>query len=1059
MPSKRFSQSSRNTAFGRILDAAIQDASSILNAVDFIESTQGLNVKLYPIQRVIVKAVYGVPMDYKEHLVPVWDRFHDNLLYTFKETDYLHYVFNEGRCNVDDWRDLPEDGYNETAIFAGRRGGKSAAVSAIGAYALYLLLNIRSPQEFFGLKQGSRIDFTFMAQDDEGANRLFDQLRSDINHAPFFVPYTRVNTNSVLAFVSESDRHKAAITPSIHVQSYPCLDENELIWTSEGLLSIGNTEVGDTILDKRAVQQDVYFKQNNFSEVVAIETTNFRGDPLLLTPQHICFFVTKNNAFSALPYLRTWKHKGKPYDTILGHCKYQLGDIDPGVEISEGSASQVAVGDYFLFPRIPDIERNDSPLDNRASRKGFFRRSRAGRLYYQNPKSREVKEFPTNPIACRLYGLYLAEGHLAEYDGDPSFVAWDFHIKEKDTHAKFVQDTLMSLFNLPSTLDTEPEKGKHNSCRVVCCSTELARGLKTWFGKGCYKKTIPFQALYWSVECQQAIIRGYLDGDGNNNRDIAPTTSKKLAYSLFALGIQARLWPAVSYKPAYKDKHGDPHAKSWYIEFCAQERYYRFYQRVGDREYYWSKVMSNKPLAEKHRVVDIGVEDSQSFLTKLGVTHNCTTNAVRGPSSIFLAFDEFAHFRSAIGSSSDEVYEAAKPSTANFHHVVHENGEDREILDRRILSISSPWKKVGKMYELHKLAMEKGKDSHIFTLRCCTAEMNPTIPSKLLHQEFETNSLTWKAEYGGDFLESSESFVTEAQLKMCVDCQWPTMEGKAPTIFRGNLQQFHPTSVGRMFFWGIDLGMINDATAVAIAHLEPRPNAGIALVYDYIDRMYLGEKFDGPGVLSPLGTQKYVNYKVLDLNDIITWLFALHNFMPCFKGATDQHGGQMLIQLLELHEIHNIELVNLTPAINSQMYYALRGKIEHRLCSFPYIPKFINEVRNLEAEFTGKYQIRVQAPAEKGSHDDMADAVALVAYQVNKWLETDGRMLLDPLGSSLVMQEQMNKPSAPLLYPDAVSLTDLKFLERKRKLQENMGYGLPTIQYPPWSRQGGKRRR
>ncbi len=219
----------------------------------------------------------------------------------------------------------------------------------------------------------------------------------------------------------------------------------------------------------------------------------------------------------------------------------------------------------------------------------------------------------------------------------------------------------------------------------------------------------------------------------------------------------------------------------------------------------------------------------------------CTTNSSRGPSNLFLALDEFAHFRSEKGSSSDEVYGAATPSTIFFNHAELLDGgwiskkatkdlpyeQYKMYQDSMILSISSPWTKIGKMYDLHKQALEKGPESGMFTIRVSTAEMNPHILPQTLHREQEKNPLTFKAEYGGQFLESSESYVTEAQIRSCTDVVWVnnTVSGSEEadiSTARLNLSKFHPTALGRQYFWAIDLGMSNDATAVAIGHLEYR---------------------------------------------------------------------------------------------------------------------------------------------------------------------------------------------------------------------------------------------
>ena len=513
------------------------------------------------------------------------------------------------------------------------------------------------------------------------------------------------------------------------------------------------------------------------------------------------------------------------------------------------------------------------------------------------------------------------------------------------------------------------------------------------------------------------------------------------------------------HKPAYTDKKGQSHADSWIVEMCKTERHYRFFQEINGQNYYWSKITKIRDTGERRRVVDIEVEDTHSFLTKLAAVHNCTTNASRGPSNLFLALDEFAHFRSAKGSASDEVYAAAKPSTINFKHAELLNGggwisekaakslpydQYKMYQDSLVLSISSPWTKVGKMYDLHRQAMEGGVSSGIFTIRASTAEMNPTVLPTTLRQEYDTNPLTFKAEYGGQFLESSESYVTEAQIRACTDVQYeknPNTGLEEPNIAtaRFNVLRFHPSAIGRQYFWAVDLGMMNDATAVAIGHLEYKGGAQpIHLVYDYIDRMMVNEKFSGPGVPSLTGIDKYIGFKALPLEDILSWLKALNELMPCYRGATDQHGGQQLVQLLDLNKIHNIELVNLTTTINSQMAYVLQGYIRDSRCRFPYVPKFLKELRLVEAEYINKYQIRVAAPMEKGSHDDMVDAAQLCAFVAQKWLVEEGRLKLDPTGQSILMSEQLNQPSGIITSLDGVMMRDLQVLERLKKIQSNM---------------------
>ena len=128
MPKKKFSKDARESLFSGLIQDHITDSTNILDALEFIESPQGLSIQLYPVQRVLIKLIFGIPMDKDEREVPIYDTFCDNLLYTLKETDYIKYVHDQGRINLSSWQDASPEGYNETVAIVGRRGGKALAI-------------------------------------------------------------------------------------------------------------------------------------------------------------------------------------------------------------------------------------------------------------------------------------------------------------------------------------------------------------------------------------------------------------------------------------------------------------------------------------------------------------------------------------------------------------------------------------------------------------------------------------------------------------------------------------------------------------------------------------------------------------------------------------------------------------------------------------------------------------------------------------------------------------------------------------------------------------------
>lgn len=151
-------------------------AKQAANIIEFIESAWGLDIELYPVQRVILKAHYGLALDdnphgfdlsklipedhpnydevavlsydededeldfvdedaadfeeldeiedevgYYKHRVKITDFRRENARY-MSEAEYLKFLYSEGRCNID--RVIPGKERRELVLSIGRRSGK-----------------------------------------------------------------------------------------------------------------------------------------------------------------------------------------------------------------------------------------------------------------------------------------------------------------------------------------------------------------------------------------------------------------------------------------------------------------------------------------------------------------------------------------------------------------------------------------------------------------------------------------------------------------------------------------------------------------------------------------------------------------------------------------------------------------------------------------------------------------------------------------------------------------------------------------------------------------------
>lgn len=175
------------------------------NIIEFIEADWGLGVKtVYPVQKVILKAFYGIPLDEKKKYVRITDWRRENERY-YTEADYLRYLFDEGRSNV---REVKEgDGLfrRELVLPIGRRSGKTELSSWIANYETDRLLRKENPQKYYGIAQGDAIKICAVATSKDQAAILYGKAKSHFQTCPRFAPYRANNTTTYYRFQTDRD--------------------------------------------------------------------------------------------------------------------------------------------------------------------------------------------------------------------------------------------------------------------------------------------------------------------------------------------------------------------------------------------------------------------------------------------------------------------------------------------------------------------------------------------------------------------------------------------------------------------------------------------------------------------------------------------------------------------------------------------------------------------------------------------------------------------------------------------------------------------------------------
>jgi len=389
------------------------------------------------------------------------------------------------------------------------------------------------------------------------------------------------------------------VNPELRVfKCFGCVTHDTLVWTNEKLIPVQNVNLNHQVLGLDGLLDSVISIQDKGLQPVRNIKIKCVFNALSLTDDHICFKVSLKNALK-LPYLNSYPSRKLKFSNKIK--KEQT--FNPKLQMEICEAKDVERGDYMLFPVIPHTERVVLSLNSF----DLKQKSKTGK------QANNFEILPNKSIA-RLFGLYVAEGSTSR-----GCVKFSLHIKERDSIAVELSETLQTYFGLKSSIYFPKERP--NSCEVCCSSTYLRLKLEQWFGKGCKNKNIPYWVLEWPVSLQKSFISGYMDGDGYKQRT-ADTVSEALICGLFALSIQAGELPSTSVKKERTDLGGQKHSKCYTLFLKKQESCKMFYEKIGNTKYLFLQVDEIYQLGEKH-VFDIGTKRTQSFTTSICLVHNC----------------------------------------------------------------------------------------------------------------------------------------------------------------------------------------------------------------------------------------------------------------------------------------------------------------------------------------------------------------------------------------------------------------------------------------------------
>lgn len=352
------------------------------------------------------------------------------------------------------------------------------------------------------------------------------------------------------------------------------------------------------------------------------------------------------------------------------------------------------------------------------------------------------------------------------------------------------------------------------------------------------------------------------------------------------------------------------------------------------------------------------------------VASPCTGRGLRSHNNIIAVMDEIGHFFEAetAGDKSDRaVYEAVTPSVARF-------SSPEGDLHGRVICISSPNDRSGKFFELYQRSMESDCDD-LLMIQAPSWEIDYNLSPKYLRSKYIENPVSYMSEFGAQFSDRVSAWIDNEQMLRI-------------NIIPG-LRQKKMSYERTPHFMGIDVGLKNDGTAIAICHIVREEMDGIQrdlIELDSITVRYA--KDEGKEYFHP--------------EEMAEWIASYADKFYIVKGIMDQYYGLAIVPVLQEKGFKQVQAIQVSRDFSSRVYQNLMSRMLDASLRIPEGEErivdgkktkdltLVTEMLRLRAVSHSKYLITVKAPDVKNMHDDESDAYSRAVYLASEYLATGG---------------------------------------------------------------------
>jgi phage terminase large subunit-like protein len=247
-----------------------------------------------------------------------------------------------------------------------------------------------------------------------------------------------------------------------------------------------------------------------------------------------------------------------------------------------------------------------------------------------------------------------------------------------------------------------------------------------------------------------------------------------------------------------------------------------------------------------------------------------------------------------------------------------------------------------------------------------SALANPLVDSSFLRSEKRRDRKSFECEYGANFLDTLSAWIDDSSLfEKCINHEI------TKNLTKGKQ--------GIEYFWGIDIGLKNDGTAITICHRD-KANEKVIIDYSNVWFSASSDVWDSTNkIYREQSDKRLAGYDIIPMEQIVEIIKELAENFPPSDGWFDQFNGQALHEMLQNEGFRQFRMVSVSSGINMQTFQTTKNLYTSGLIEIPNIELLITELYTLE-ETRSSGGFVVEAPQRQGFHDDISVSFVRAVY-------------------------------------------------------------------------------